>query len=65
MSVDRAAVLAKMERCVAGQNLRRHMLPTQAIMRALGLPTRSPTPQRPTTPRPRLPTYRRPLGDAG
>jgi putative nucleotidyltransferase with HDIG domain len=35
MSVDRAAVAAAVEARVANENLRRHMLATEAIMRAL------------------------------
>ena len=35
MTADRAAVLAEVEARVANENLRRHMLATEAIMRAL------------------------------
>jgi len=35
MTVDRTAVLAEVEARVANENLRRHMLATEAIMRAL------------------------------
>ena len=35
MSADRAAVVAVVETRVASENLRRHMLATEAIMRAL------------------------------
>ena len=35
MTPDRAAVLAEVEARVANENLRRHMLATEAIMRAL------------------------------
>ncbi len=37
MSVDRAAVVAEVEARVANENLRRHMLATEAIMRALAV----------------------------
>lgn len=37
MSIDRAPVLSAMEAHVSGANLRRHMLATEAIMRALAL----------------------------
>jgi uncharacterized protein len=37
MTIDRAAVLAEVEARVANENLRRHMLATEAIMRALAV----------------------------
>ncbi|MBE0528257.1 MAG: phosphohydrolase, partial [Thermoleophilia bacterium] len=37
MSADRGTVVAEIEARVANENLRRHMLATEAIMRALAV----------------------------